>query len=561
MADKIKVNSRQKELYYKKGYWTARTLLDCWNDAVAKYGNREYVADDRGFRYTYQAVDQKSGNLAAYLLSSGICPGDTISYQIPIWSEFVIITVACLKIGAIANPLSPSFQEDEVSEIFDRVGTRAYFCPVSYKGVDYSAFARQMYLRHQEIRVVVRVEDSSEVAAAGYPTLREIIGAPQNMDLLRGAGPAGSESVAAVICTSGTAGAKKCAMLTHNNLIFCEEGFNRAAGITAEDIMFMPAPLYHATGFAHGVLATMLAGAELVLQKKFSAADAVELVNRECCTYSMGTTTFVYDILQYFKANEKRMPTLRLFLCGGAPVPSYLVRQASEYGIRLCECYGSTESIPHTLVRPEEWSADIRPSAGRPIDGVEVRIVDRDGSDASDGSEGEEWSRGPNVFVGYMGDGAATEKVLDDEGWFHSGDICLRDSEGNIRVMGRIKDVIIRGGVNLNANALNENVLRCPFLRNSAMIGMPDPRLGERICAFVVPSDPDKPVTLQMLTEFLRRSKVPKYAWPERVENIDQIPMTESGKVKKYLLAEELNRRLGRKSSWQGQTGSIDDAR
>lgn len=556
MTDKIKVNSCQREFYYKRGYWTARTLLDCWNDAAENYGNREYVVDDRGFRYTYRAVDEKSSRLAAYLLASGIRPGDTISYQIPVWSEFAVITVACLKIGAVANPLSNSFQEKELAEIFDRVGTKAYLCPVSYKGVDYTALARQMCLRWPDIRAVIQVEDIQEPAAAGYPTLREIFGAPQNTDLLKDAGPVGSESVAAVICTSGTAGAKKCAMLTHNNLIFCEQGFNRAVGITSDDIMFMPAPLYHATGFAHGVLSTMLAGAKLVLQKRFSASGAVELVNREHCTYSMGTTTFVYDILKHFQTCGERMPTLRLFMCGGAPVPSYLVKQASEYGIRLCECYGSTESIPHTLVRPDEWSADRKPSAGRVIDGVEVRIVGRDGKDAADGIEGEEWSRGPNVFAGYMNDPVATEKVLDDEGWFHSGDICVRDPEGNIRVMGRIKDVIIRGGVNLNANSLNENVLRCPAVRESSVIGMPDPRLGERICAFVVPSDPDRPVTLQTLTDFLRKSKVPKYAWPERVENIDAIPMTESGKTKKYLLAEELTRRMGRDSSEQAQTGA-----
>ncbi|QAT48954.1 cyclohexanecarboxylate-CoA ligase [Caproiciproducens sp. NJN-50] len=560
MTDKGKVNGRQKELYYKKGYWTARTLLDCWNDAVVRFGDREYIADDRGFRYTYRALDEKSGRLAAYLLSAGICPGDAVSFQIPVWSEFVIITVACLKIGAIANPLSPSFQAEELSEIFDRVGTRAYFCPTAYKGVDYTVLARQMYSRHPGIRAVIQVEETQGTAAAGYPTLRKIVDVPQNMDTLRGAGPVGSESVAAVICTSGTAGAKKCAMLTHNNLIFCEQGFNRAVGVTPEDIMFMPAPLYHATGFAHGVLATMLAGAGLVLEKKFSADDAVGLINRERCTYSMGTTTFVYDILKYLQSTRKQMPTLRLFMCGGAPVPSYLVREASEYGIRLCECYGSTESIPHTLIRPAEWSAEIKPSAGRPIDGIEVRIIGRDGRDAADGTEGEEWSRGPNVFVGYMNDPAATEKVLDDEGWFHSGDICTRDPEGNIRVVGRMKDVIIRGGVNLNANSLNENVLRCPAVRDSAVIGMPDPRLGERICAFVVPSDPAKPVTLQMLTDFLRKSNVSKYAWPERVENIDAIPMTESGKIKKYLLAQELARRTGRDSHGQMQARSSNDA-
>ncbi|MCI1964933.1 MAG: AMP-binding protein [Oscillospiraceae bacterium] len=556
MSDKKKVNQKQKEIYYQKGYWSNRTLLDCWNETVEKYGDREYVVDDRGLRYTYNALDKKSDGLAAYLLFTGVCPGDTVSYQIPVWSEFVVITVACLKIGAIANPLSHSFQEKELSAIFEQVGTRAYFCPVTYKGVNYTSLAQQMCRLHPEICAVIQVEDIQTSAAAGYPTLRKILDSSWNTDQLSKVGPIGSESVAVAICTSGTAGAQKCAMLTHNNLIFCERQFNRAVGVTADDIMFMPAPLYHATGFAHGVLSTMLAGAKLVLQKKFLVADAVELVNQQCCTYSMGTTTFIYDILKYLEAHQKQMPTLQLFLCGGAPVPSYLVKRAAAYGIHLCECYGSTESIPHTLIRPNEWFAEMPSSAGRPVDGVEIRIVDKNGKDVEDGREGEEWSRGPNVFVGYMNDPAATDKVLDDEGWFHSGDICIRDSDGNIRVIGRIKDVIIRGGVNLNANSLNENVLLCPDVRDSAVIGMPDPRLGERICAFVVPSSAEKPVTLQMLTDFLCQSKVPKYAWPERVENIEIIPRTESGKVKKYLLSKELKRRLGENSEEKSKVGA-----
>lgn len=227
-------------------------------------------------------------------------------------------------------------------------------------------------------------------------------------------------------------------------------------------------------------------------------------------------------------------------------MPGYMVQKAWKFGILLCEVYGSTESVPHVFVRPEEALERNGTTSGRAMKGVEIRVVDEEGRDVLPGTPGEEVSRGPNVFVGYLKDQAATDEALDEDGWFYSGDICVMDEAGNIRIIGRKKDMIVRGGENLNSNEINDRLEGCPGMGDHAVIGMPDERLGERICAFAVSAagEGNEPLKLEDVLAYLKEKKVPKRFWPERLELIDRIPHTGSGKVKKYLLQEELKKRM-----------------
>ncbi len=333
-------------------------------------------------------------------------------------------------------------------------------------------------------------------------------------------------------------------MLTHNNIIFSEEGFNRELGLCSDDIMFMASPLNHATGFHHGIIATILLGAKLVLQQKYNAAKAIELMNAEGCTYSMGATPFIYDLVKEMKNSGARVPSLRLYLCGGAPVPDYMVQEAYRYGVKVAEVYGSTESVPHVFVRPEEVLLLNGSSAGRPMEGVEVRVVDDKGQDVKAGMIGEEISRGPNVFVGYLKNKEATDRALNDEGWFFSGDLCRMDEKGNIRIIGRKKDMIVRGGENLDSNEINNYIEGCPGVGDHAVIGAPDKRLGERICAYIVPDDSGFIPTVESMAQYMQAKGRPKRFWPERVEIIDKIPRTHSGKIKKYLLHQDIKSKV-----------------
>ena len=538
MTDEMKINAIQREKYLSKGYWKDITLLDCWRESVKKYSEREYVVDDRGNRYTYRQMDEAASKVAAFLREQGVLPGDAVSFQLPIWSEFAVVTIACFMTGAVAHPIAMSYEEKELIRSMNLTESKVYFGPSFFHKTDYASriLAVRESIPSLSCVVIVGGEKPDAGAIASFQEILDRCDAGTgNMETDQAeSGPADldqaetrrtGEDLALILCTSGTTSGTKGVLLTHNNIRYSEEVFTRELGLTSEDIMFMPAPLNHATGFHHGLIAPMLIGAKVVLQQKYRCREAIDLMNRERCTFSMGATPFIYDILRELENGGGELPFLKLYLCGGAPVPGYMVQKAWSFGILLCEVYGSTESVPHVFVRPEEALTLNGTTSGRPIEGVEIRVVDDEGNDVPPGVPGEELSRGPNVFVGYLKDKRITDGALDDDGWFHSGDLCVMDEAGNIHIIGRKKDMIVRGGENLNSNEIND-------------------RLGERICAFAVPLPGFEHLKLEDVTGWLCRNGVPKRFWPERLELIDRIPHTGSGKVKKYLLKEELEKRM-----------------
>ena len=541
----LKINAFQKALYEKAGYWTEDSMLDCWNRALTAYGEKEFVVDDRGNRYTYKEMDSAADILAAWLVQAGISPGDVVSYQLPPRSEFVVITIACLKAGAVLAPLGMCFMDEELIELLNLMGSKLHISPAWHRDTNRGLMLANLRNSVPSLEEVVLL-DGIENRKDGSVSFEEIMSGcfPLQAPLKTLAKPHGND-LAVLLCTSGTTRKHRVVMLTHNNVIFSEEGFNRGFGLTGDDIIFMPAPLSHATGFHHGIISPMLLGAKLVLQERFCCRPAVEIMNREKCTYSMGATPFAYDILKELDKGECRLEHLRFYLCGGAPVPAEMIDKAwKDFGIRICEVYGSTESVPHAFVRPEEAIDMAGCWSGRAMDGVEIRVVDGLGRDVPAGQIGEEISRGPNVFVGYLNDRASTDSVLDDDGWYYSGDLCISDVFGNIKIVGRKKDLIVRGGENLNANNINNNLEGCPGIRDHAVVGMPDERLGERICAYVVPEPGSMEVSKEIIITYLKEKRIPRRYWPERMEIIDEIPRTESGKVMKYLLMEELKKRM-----------------
>jgi acyl-CoA synthetase len=540
MIDGIKINNSQKRLYEKMGYWGKKTLLDCWNASVKNYGSREFVVDDRGYSYTYKELDEKAGAIASYFLQMGVRPLDVISLQMPVWSEFVLVTVACMKIGAVINPIGICYDGEEITYILNLTGSKIFLCPTWYHKTDYEELILSVRKHIKNLDHIVLL-DNLKVKNSDTVTLKEILAKyPPLKDEVR----VDSNDIAVILCTSGTTGVAKGVMLTHNNVIFSESYFNKELGLTKDDIMFMPAPLNHATGFHHGIISPMLIGAKVVLQSKFRSKEAIKLMNLEKCTYSMGSTPFIYDILKELKEGSAYMNSLKFYLCGGAPIPVDMAQKAYKYGIKLCEVYGSTESVPHVVVRPEEILELMGRTSGKAMEGVEVCIVDENRQEVPPKTMGEEVSRGPNVFVGYINDKAATDKVLDDEGWFYSGDLCVEDEKGNINVIGRKKDMIIRGGENLNANHISDYIAGHPMIQDQAVIGMIDERLGERICAYVVLKSGEESLGLKELLKYMEQKKIPKRYWPERLEIIDKIPINDSGKVKKNLLREDLKARM-----------------
>lgn len=537
----VQINPGRRAYYEKMGWWGEKTLLDYWYEAVKKYGAKEYIVDDRGNRMTYAQIDRLSDKLAGWLYAQGIRPVDVITYQVPIWHEFVVITLAGLKIGAVTNPIGMSYEGEELLSMLQLVNARAFIAPTCFRGIVRADWPEQLQSSMPSLKAVLMLENDG-VPSTGVNYQDVIAGAQQPF----AAPPADANEVCTILCTSGTTAGSKAVMFTHNNLIYSELQFGRTLKLTGEDIMFMPAPLHHATGFHHGIICNMLYGAKVVFQERFDRARAIDYMNEEACTYSMGATPFIYDILKELDATKKSLPALKYYLCGGAPLPGLLVNQAWErHKILVCEVYGSTESTPHVLVRPSEALSNYGMTAGRPIPGTEIKIVDNDRHIMCYGFPGEEASRGPGVFVGYYNNEAATGANLDEDGWFYSGDMGILDARGNLKIIGRKKDIIIRGGENLSINEIANHMIGLPQAEDFAILGYPDERMGERICAYVVPKKDGTIISKEDVIAYLKQKSVPKRYWPERVEMIHAIPKTESGKIKRYLLENDIRRRMG----------------
>lgn len=541
MITDLKINEDNKKAYYDKGYWTEKTLNDVWNDRVAATPDREYIADDMGVRYTYAEVDEKAGRLASWLREQGIESGDLVTFQMPPWSEFAILYVACLKVGAVMHPLAVTFNGEDLVYAMNLVGSKAFIAPTFHHKTN---FEDQIYSIVDRIPTLnenaIAVHDKTEPAKKAI-TLNEIF---EKYEPYTGDAGSKSDEVALILSTSGTTGRPKAVLLTHNAIHFSETAFSNGLGLTEDDIMFMPAPLNHATGFNHGLITPMLLGGKIVVAHHFDPKEAIPQMNREGVTFSMGATPFIFDYLNTIESTDLDIETMKLFICGGAPVPGSMVQRAAKHGITLVECYGSTESCPHLFVPPAkalEWNGSW---SGVAPEGIEVMVVDEQGNEVPHGVQGEEISRGPHMFAGYLKNPEATAKELKDDGWFYSGDLCYMDDEGRIRINGRKKEILIRGGINISANEVDEDLMGCPGVGNHATIGMPDDRLGERICTFIVPSDPDNLPTLDSIAEYLTSKGVAKRLWPEHIEFIDEIPHTDTGKIKRHDLADELDRRL-----------------
>ncbi len=546
----LDIDEDRKRLYYAQGWWRNTTLCDEWAHRVEQSPHSTYIKDETS-SYTYGQVDDAAERLSLWLFQQGVKNGDVVTFQMPKWAEFAIVYVACLKVGAVMYPVDVRGGHDSLSQALNFTNSVVYIGPTYYHKRNYELEFHAIAHEVPHLRGALFIDKERPSLPADW-SLSQVL---ENGEALHAPCPAAADDVACILATSGSTGTPKRALLTHNNILFAEWSYLSVLNLTSNDIVWMPSPLNHATGFFHGLIATMLAGGSVVLQQHYRPDTAAELIRREGCTWSHGATPFIFDLLNHLDSSRTEVPTLRFFLCGGAPVPSDLIQHAWEHHILLCESYGSTESIPHTYVPLDkclEWNGAF---SGIPYEGIEVKVVDEHRREVALGVQGEECSRGPQVFVGYLNEPERTARVLDADGWFYSGDLCTIDSAGRIRINGRKKEIIIRGGENISATEVDEHLNGCPGIGAHATIGCPDERLGERICTFVVPTGIQTP-TVADVTGWLAAQKIPKRIWPERIETIDALPLTPTGKIQRYKLIEELLRRLGASSHTADSRGN-----
>jgi len=539
MSLEIKFNEFRKREYRKKGYWGDATLIDYFDMSVLSTPEKVAVIDVHGESYTYAQLDDAAGRVATFLQKTGVAPGEFVSFQLPNWSEFTIIYVACLKIGAVVNPICSRYRADELLYILKKCESKVFFIPAEFRGYDFPAMVSAIAPKISSLMKVVVVEKEKKVNSG--ITLDNVM---MKYSPLKENVTVSSDDLAAVLFTSGTEGFSKGVMLTHNNIISSEKAFASALSLSYNDVMLMPAPVAHATGFHHGVTLPFMLGAKSVLQDIFIPEISLNLIESEQCTFSMGSTPFVYDILRELQKKIYDISSLKFFVCGGAPIPRLMLKESLRLGIKVIGCYGSTESVPHTVVRPNDTIDKVINSDGCAVSSVEMRVVDEKHVPVEAGIEGEEASRGPSIFMGYLKEPELTAKSLDDDGWFYSGDLCVMDNEGYIRITGRKKDIIIRGGENISSDEIENSLLEYPNVHEVSVVGMPDERLGEKACAYIVLENTKINLTLEMIKAYLGKNDVSKMKYPERIEIVEAIPHTASGKVQKNVLRKDIKEKL-----------------
>lgn len=520
-----------------------RLITDRLFEIAEKDCDRELIVDPVFGRFTYGDIAQQVERLAYGLRHYGIGPGDLVVLQLPNWTPFLTFHLALTAIGAVTVNIPIVYREHELTRIFDLTEAKALVLPARFRGHDYKAMGAALRRDNASLEHVFLV--GGDVAGeapglVGYEALMR-----HSWESQAGGAPLstlkpGLNDMTALGFTSGTTGDLKGVIFDTEVLIATNKGLLERYDLNEGDRVFSCSPLGHAVGFTHALRMTFAIGGSITLLEYWDPGPAIELLHRERCTYMAAATPFLIDMIQHPALQARGgLPALRVFLCGGTSVPEQLVRDARValpetftsplWGMTEC---GGVTTCPFDAPEEKLYTTD-----GLPCGGMELKVVDPEGDTLSPGADGELMARGPMVTRGYYRQPELTAESYLADGYFRTGDQARMDADGYVKITGRIKDLIIRGGVNISPVEIENVIFSHPKVVNVAVVGMPDPRLGERSCAFIIPKD-GQSLDLAEMRDWMARAGVAKPKWPERVELVDELPTTPSGKVQKFRLRE-----------------------
>ncbi|MFF8828153.1 AMP-binding protein [Streptomyces sp. NPDC015131] len=500
---------------------------------VARFPGRDALVDvPSGRRWTYAEFGTAVEQLALGLLAAGVGKGDRVGIWAVNCPEWVLTQYATARAGAVLVNINPAYRAHELRYVLDQAGVSLLIASLAHKTSDYRALVDQV--------------------RADCPRLRAVhyIGDPTWDELTAGAAPA--EALAAreaelscddpvnIQYTSGTTGFPKGATLTHHNILNNGYFVGETLGYTEQDRICLPVPFYHCFGMVMGNLAATSHGAAMVIPApSFEPAATLRAVERERCTSLYGVPTMFIAELNLPDFASYDLSSLRTGIMAGSPCPVEVMKRvvAEMHLAEVSICYGMTETSPvSTQTRRDDDLERRTETVGRVLPHVEVKIVDpATGITVPRGEAGELCTRGYGVMLGYWDEPEKTAEAIDAGRWMHTGDLAVMREDGYVQIVGRIKDMIIRGGENVYPREIEEFLYAHPKIADVQVVGVPDERYGEEILACVIPRDPADPPTLDDLTAFCRE-RLAHYKIPRRIEILDSFPMTVSGKVRKVEL-------------------------
>lgn len=530
----LRLPREQAEAHFASGAWERVTLASAARDRARSMPDRIALEAENGSLTFAEALEQGEA-LARALLDLGLRPGDTLSFQLPNWLEAAVINLACALAGFVVNPVIPIYRQAELRVILGDARTRLIFIPEQFRNTDFAAMLAEIQPDLPELAHVLTVRGAEDRLGA-------LIAHGRTLDTpLPDVLP---DAAKMLIYTSGTTGLPKGVIYGHaQTKASIAYSFAAWALDGADTTTVVPTPVTHVTGYVHGLEGPFLLGTRTILMERWTAPDAVRLIDAHGASYMIGATPFLAETLKAAQAAGTRLPSLKVFACGGAEIPPDLIRRSNDWfenGVAT-RVFGASEvpMITQGCIEDKDLAAT---TDGR-IYRYDVRLIDQAGRDLPAGAEGEIIARGPSMFLGYTSR-SETDKAIDADGFFHTGDLGRLNEDGTITITGRKKDLIIRGGENLSAKEIEDALGLHDSIADLAVVAAPHERLGEGVAAFIVPAKGRALPDAAGIGRFLSEAGLAPQKWPEFVFTVETLPRTASGKVQKHLLRAEAKSRL-----------------
>jgi fatty-acyl-CoA synthase len=542
-----------------------KTIGAFFDGVVEQHGERDaLIVRHQQIRWTYRQLGHEAERLAAGLIAHGFVKGDRIGIWAQNCAEWLVMQLGTAKAGLVLVNINPAYRAYELEYALEKVSCRGLVLAPSFKTSNYLdilqqvapeiAHARPGELGAARLPALTHVYRLGEEKTAGMFNFSDLLnaGEPHHHAVLKALGPTLQfDDPINIQFTSGTTGSPKGAALTHHNILNNGYFIGEAMLLTEVDRLCIPVPLYHCFGMVLGNLACLTHGSAMVYPDAgFDPQRVLEAVSAERCTGLHGVPTMFIAVLDHPEFDKYDLSTLRTGIMAGSPCPIEVMKRVVDKMNmhQLTIAYGMTETSPVSFQSSATDPLERRVSTvGRIHPHIEVKIIDAEGNIVPRGTKGELLTRGYSVMLGYWGEAERTREAIDASRWMHTGDLATIDDEGFCNIVGRSKDLVIRGGENIYPREVEEYLYRHPKIQDVQCVGVPDERFGEELCACVVLRGGET-LTEDEVQAFCR-GQIAHYKIPRYVRFVESFPMTVTGKVQKYLLRESISAQLGLKEA------------
>ncbi|MDQ1455811.1 MAG: acyl-CoA synthetase [Actinomycetota bacterium] len=533
------VDEEDARRYVAEGFWGDDSLGALLGAGLRDAASHPFTvrSDRMPYRGTLGEVDALARRVAAGLRGRGIGPGDAVAFQLPNWREAAATFYAITYLGAVVVPIVHFYGSKEVGYILRKTGVKALVTADRFGHQDFLANLAGIRGSLNDLEWVAIVGDATSSAADPRDLAFSELVVDDPIEAIPTVDP---RSPALVAYTSGTTSDPKGVVHSHRTINAEIHQLSAMQNDRGGPAMITGAPVGHGIGMLAALLVPVFRRSEIHLIDVWDPGRVLQTMLDDGLSAGQGSTYFLTSLLDHPDYDlERHVPLMPFIGLGGSAVPAAVGERCAALGIEIARSFGSTEHPSITGSRPDAPHDKRVNTDGRPLPGVEIRLVDDDGKDVEVGTPGEIWSRGPDLFAGYT-DAAATEAAFSADGWFMTGDIGVLDDDGYLAITDRKKDIIIRGGENVSAQEVEELLVRMPDVAEVAVVAAPDARLGEVACAFFR-MQPGRPAPeLAEVRAYLERAGIARQKWPEQLRSVDEFPRTPSGKIQKFVLRRKL---------------------